>query len=104
MKNYKLVLFWVVSLSLEAYMIRCEVVWVNRNVTDSFRVGKDGCTNDKSVCTNVSATCQPDGLCLCSEGLPNFRNPTIEASHGRYLYGSTYGCMRNSEILVGVGK
>ena len=102
MKNYELVLVWVVSLSFEACMAGCEVVWVNRNVTDSFRVGEGGCANDTSVCTNVSATCQDDGSCLCDEGSPNFRNPVIERSHGRYMHGNTHGCIGNSEIRSGV--
>ena len=106
MTNYKVVLLWAVSLSFVVCITGCEVVWVKRNVTDGFRVGKGGCTNDTSVCTNVSATCQDDGSCLCSGVLPNFRNPIIyrEASVGKYLYGNTYGCIRNSESLTGVGK
>ena len=85
-------------------MTGCEVIWVNRNVNDSFRVGEAGCTSDTSVCTNFSATCEDDGSCLCNRGSPNFRNPIIESPHGRYSYGSTYGCILNSESLVGVGK
>ena len=99
--KYKWVLMWVVCLSFEAPITGCEVVWVNRNVNDSFRVGEGGCANDASVCTNVSATCQDDGSCLCDEGSPNFRNPIIEASDGKYMYGSTHGCIGNSEIRIG---
>ena len=104
--KYKGVLLWVVCLSFKVCMTGCEVIWVNRNANDSFRVGEAGCTNDTSVCSNVSATCQDDGSCLCSGVLPNFRNPIIyrEASVRKYLYGSTYGCIGNSESLAGVGK
>ena len=84
-------------------MTSCEVVLVNRNVTDSFRVGKDGCTNDPSLCTNISATCQSDGLCLCNKDSSNFRNPVIEIDNGNLVYGETYGCMGNDHILSGVG-
>jgi hypothetical protein len=52
-------------------MTGCEVVLVNRNVTDSFRVGKDGCTSDTSVCKS-NATCQPDGSCLCNSKRPSY--------------------------------
>ena len=67
---------WAVCLSFEAFMTGCEVVWVNRNVTDSIRAGKDGCTNDTSVCPS-HAECQADGSCLCDANNPNFRNPVI---------------------------
>ena len=59
-----------------------EVVLVNRNVTDSFRVGQDGCTNDKFVCPDFS-TCQSDGSCLCNFTRPNYRNPVIEMIDSR---------------------
>jgi hypothetical protein len=64
--KYTVVLVCVICLSFEVAVTGCKVVWVKRNVTDSFRVGKDGCTNDTSICRRSSATCQPDsGLCLC---------------------------------------
>jgi hypothetical protein len=37
---------WVIYLSYKMVMTGCEVVLVNRNVLDSFRVGKDGCTHN----------------------------------------------------------
>ena len=80
-------------------MTGCEVVWVNRNVTDSFRVGKDGCTNDTSVCPS-SSTCQTDsGLCLCSDIEPSFSNPD-----GRTSDGKIYGCASNHNIRSGAGE
>ena len=97
----KVVLLWVICLWYKVVMIGCEVVWVNRNVTDSFRVGQDGCTNDTSVCTNVFATCQDDGSCLCSSKSPSFRNPVIEVTGGKLMYGSSYGCIKNDNIRTG---
>ena len=74
-----------------------EVVLVKRNVRDSFGVGKDGCTNDPSVCKE-SATCQPDtGLCLCNEGLPNFVNLIEKCSPDQYC------CVQKSMIPYLVG-
>jgi hypothetical protein len=64
--KYTVVLVWVIYLSCKVVMTGCEVVLVNRNITDSFRVGEDGCTNDATVCTDFGATCQLDGLCLCN--------------------------------------
>ena len=84
-------------------MSGCEVVWVKRNVTDSFRVGKGGCTNDTSVCTNVSATCQDDGSCLCQSETPNYRNPVIKKLKD-FVYGDSYGCINKTLIRYGVGK
>ncbi|CAB4004021.1 Hypothetical predicted protein [Paramuricea clavata] len=81
----------------------CEVVLVNRNVKDSFRVGKDGCTNDASVCTS-SATCQSDGSCLCSGSKPNFSNPNIIVGGGRLEYGDSYGCVSSEYLRFGVGS
>ena len=101
--KYKAVLVWVICLSYKVVMTGGEVVLVNRNVTDSFRVGKDGCTNDTSVCTS-SATCQSDGLCLCNkDSFCNFRNPVFEIDNGNLVYGETYGCVRHDHILLGIG-
>ena len=77
----------------------CEVVSVNRNVVDSFYVGENGCTNDPSVCTTRSATCQPDGWCLCSSLRPTFWNPEIEIGYVNFD-----GCASNDLIRAGVGK
>ena len=88
-----LVLLWFICLSCKVFMTGCKVVWVNRNVTDSFRVGKDGCTNDTSVCPS-SSICQTDsGLCLCRDSEPNFRN-----SNGKP------GCFNNHNIRLGTGE
>jgi hypothetical protein len=98
--KYTVVLVWVTCLSCEVVMTGCEVVWVNRNVTDSFRVGKDGCTNDTSICRRSSATCQSDsGLCLCGVDQPNFRNPAVESSSDK-----VYGCISNDNIRTGFGE
>ena len=69
------VLLGFICLSCKVFITGCEVVWVNRNVTDSFCVGKDGCTNNTSVCPS-SSTCQTgSGLCLCRDSQPSFINP-----------------------------
>ena len=89
------VLLWVICLCCKVIMTNCDVVLVNRNVADSFRVGKDGCTNDTSVCPN-SATCHSDsGLCFCGQNQPNFRNPAAQIS------GKAYGCLSSSSIRFG---
>jgi hypothetical protein len=87
--KYTAVLVWVICLSCETVLTGCEVVLVNRNVTDSFRVGKDGCPNDTSVCKS-NATCQPDGSCLCNSKRPSYRNPVIEIKGSEIVYGNTY--------------
>ena len=88
---------WVIYLCYKVVMTAgCEVVLVNRNVTDSFRVGKNGCTNDERVCTS-SATCQSDGLCLCSADKPNFRNPAT-----RRVDDKSYGCLDSKSIRTGL--
>ena len=87
LSKYKVALLWVMYFSCEIVTIGAEVVLVNRNVTDSFRVGEDGCTNDSSVCPK-SSTCQPgSGLCLCGHKL-NFRNSE---------------CVDDEKILHGTG-
>ena len=94
--EYRVVLLWVTCLLFKVVLIRCQVTLVNRNVTDNFRVGKNGCTKDED-CTN-SAICQPDsGLCLCKSAKPNFRNPVMEN-------GTAYGCLQNDSIRIGVGE
>ena len=98
--KYTVVLVWLTCLSCEVVVTCCKVVLVNRNVTDSFRVGKNGCTNDKNICTQSSATCQPDsGLCLCGESEPNFRNPAVEIRTDK-----DYGCINNDNIRTGFGE
>ncbi|CAB4042024.1 Hypothetical predicted protein, partial [Paramuricea clavata] len=94
------VLVWVTCLSCKVVMTGCEVVLVNRNVTDSFRVGEDGCTNDPSVCTS-SATCQYDGSCLCNADKTNFRNPVIIANPS-FMYGDSSGCVSSEFMRSGV--
>ena len=73
----------------------CKRVLIHRNVTDTFRVGTNGCTNDPSICETRVATCQTNGRCLCGEDSPNFRNPLILESG---QYGQTYGCTKSESI------
>ncbi len=97
----KVLLLGVICLTYKVVMTGGEVVSVNRNVTDNFRVGESGCTNDTSVCTNVSATCRKsDGSCLCNSTRPNFRNPIITANT---TYGDTYGCVDKFPMRFRVG-
>jgi hypothetical protein len=96
--KFTLVLVWVIYLSDKMVMTGCEVILVNRNALDSFRVGKDGCKFDTSVCTS-HAKCQSDGSCLCSDDEPNFRNPRTKAGDGK-----DYGCLDSDSIRAGVGK
>ena len=93
--GYNVVLMCVICLSYKVVLNSCEVVLVHRNVTDSFRVGKDGCRSDSKVCPSLS-TCLPDsGLCLCGS-LLNFLNPDVKNVNG-------YKCVRGKDIRVGVG-
>ncbi|CAB4008248.1 Hypothetical predicted protein [Paramuricea clavata] len=94
--KYTVVLVWVIYLCYKVVITGCEVVLVNRNVTDSFRFGKDGCTNDERVCTS-SATCQSDGSCLCSADKPNFRNPATRSGVDK-----SYGCLDSESIRFGL--
>ncbi|CAB4026456.1 Hypothetical predicted protein, partial [Paramuricea clavata] len=93
-----MLLVWVIYLSYKIVLTGCEVILVNRNGLDSFRVGKDGCKLDTSVCTSP-ATCQSDKSCLCSDDEPNFRNPRTRAGDGK-----NYGCLDSESIRAGVGK
>ena len=82
-----------------------EVVWVKRNLTDSFFVGKDGCKKNPRICTARSALCQADGSCLCTSLRPTFRNPIIEVNSGKMVYHkNSFGCINNQYIRFGVGK
>jgi hypothetical protein len=96
--KFTVVLVWVIYLSYKMILTGCEVVLVNRNVQDRFRVGKDGCKFDTSVCTN-RAKCQSDGSCLCSDDEPDFRNPHTRAGDDK-----DYGCLDSGSIRKGVGK
>ena len=82
-------------------MSSCQELVVNRNVTDTFRVGDVGCKNDSSICTTRAAICQTDGSCFCNEDSPNFRNPVIERFD---KYGETFGCVKSEYILDRVGE
>ena len=88
----------------------CRVSLLTRNVTDSFRVGEEGCKGDQSICTSVQASCQENGLCLCKEEYPHFRNPTIiksaKGNNYPFGYGDTYGCVGKELIksYLGVGE
>lgn len=105
LSNYKVLLRITICLSYEVLMTRCEVVWVNRSITDSFRVGKDGCTNNASVCNLTHAVCQADGSCLCNSTKPNFRNPSLKLlkNSSKVVSTDTYGCT-DSAVLRLEGK
>ena len=72
-----MVLLCGVCLSFKVVMTSYKVVCVSRNERDSFRVGKEDCTNNVNIC-NSSATCQADGLCLC---------------------GNAFGCVQNDKFF-----
>ena len=93
----KVMLLWAVCSMHKVVVSSNEVVLVERNITDSFRIGKDGCRSDTSVCPS-SATCQPDtGLCLCKKDSPHFLDHV-----GENL--SQYGCERTKNIRHHIGK
>ena len=97
--KYRVVLSWIVCLLFKVVSVRCEVTSVNRNVTDSFRVGENGCRIDAncSLSTTYTATCQSDsGLCLCMDGQPNFLFYD--------LAGVDYQCVKSWIIRVGFGE
>ncbi|CAB3995087.1 Hypothetical predicted protein [Paramuricea clavata] len=98
----QVVLVWLICLSCKVVVTGCEVVWINRNVTDSFRVGKNGCTNDTSVCKS-NATCQSNGSCLCNPKRPTYRNPII-VNGSKIVHGDSYGCIDNEIIRFGAGN
>jgi hypothetical protein len=103
----QVVLVWLICLSCKVVVTGCEVVWVNRNVTDSFRVGKNGCTNDTSVCTRRNASRQSDGSCLCNSESLSYRNrhPVLETNGSEIVYGDSYGCIDNEMLRrFGAGK
>jgi hypothetical protein len=96
--KYKLVLVGVIYLSCKVVLTGCEVVWVNRNVRDSFLVGKDGCMYDSKVCTNFDARCtKPAGVCLCGSK-PNYRNPRPKDKD------KGYGCLDSHNMRTGIGE
>ena len=75
------------------------MVSVKRNVLDSFLVGENGCRDESSVCTTRSATCQPDGWCLCRSSRPTFWKSATTTGYGR-----VDGCVSNDYVRAGVGK
>ena len=96
--QHTVVSLWVISLLLKVVLLRCEVVLVNRNAIDSFRVGKDGCTNNTADICTMSARCQADsGLCICHREQPNFQlNPSKNGTE-------VYECRTSDDIQAGVG-
>ena len=96
--KYKVILLWTIcSTYLKSVTSRNEVVLVNRDVTDSYLVGKDGCRNNANVCSR-SATCQPEsGLCLCNESSPNFVNHVENSC-------SEYSCIKPIHIDKYIGE
>ena len=88
------VIYFICQLSLSD----CEVTWVTRNYTDSFRIGQDRRLNDTNVCT-TTASCQNDGSCLCNKDKPHFRNPIIIVSGGSLSFGNSYGCITRQYVV-----
>ena len=96
------VFFYIVS---EVTLSSCDVVFVDRNVTDRFFVGKDGCKKNPRICMTRSALCQADGWCLCTSLRPTFRNPIVEVNSGKMVHRNySFGCVNNQYIRFGVGK
>ena len=93
----KVVLLFTICSTYKGIASSDEVVLVERNVTDSFRVGNDGCRNNASVCTSFAATCRPDtGLCFCNKNSPNFVNHIKKISREYY-------CAPNNAISYLIG-
>jgi hypothetical protein len=89
-----MVLMWVIYLFYKMVLTGCEVVLVNRDLLDSFRVGKDGCKHDTSVCTNFDARCtKPGGQCLCTVFKPNYINPRTRAGDDK-----GHGCVDSTAL------
>ena len=99
--KYKVVFAWVICLSYKMVLTGCEVgFWVNRDLLDSFHVGKDGCTYDSSVCANSHARCiKRGGECLCNVFKPNFRNSTTRPGVDK-----SYGCLSSETMRAGIGE
>lgn len=95
--RHKVMFLWSLCLSYKVIMTGSEVTFVNRSVTDSFFIGKDGCVKNGSVCTS-SATCHSHGSCVCNAGTPNFRR----TSDRTLEYGESYGCLENLYVRNGV--
>ena len=89
-----MVLLCGVCLSFKVVMTSYKVVCVSRNERDSFRVGKENCTNNVNIC-NSSATCQDNGLCLC-----NSNAPTLSVNKS-LTNGNAFGCVQNNKFLKG---
>jgi hypothetical protein len=58
------VLLWVICLSCKVVMTGCEVVLVNRNIIDSFRVGEDGCRK-VTLFVRISVQVVNQMICVC---------------------------------------
>ena len=95
--KYAVMLLWSICMTFKVVASSKKVVLVNRNVKDSFRVGKDGCSNNTNVCTR-SATCQAEsGLCLCKNDSPNFVNGVVKSP-------SEFACVTNEDMYKYFGK
>ncbi len=101
--QYKVVFVFVICLSYNVATSAREVILVNRNVTDSFYVGKYGCRNNAGVCMSFATCRHSDGLCLCNKASPNFRNPTIVIA-GSLKYGNTFGCLSGSYVRRNISE
>ena len=89
--KYRVVLLYVVCFLFKVVLIHCQVTFVNRNVTDSFRVSKKGCSHNMDC---PGSLCQlGSSVCLCKDDRPNFLNHSTE-----------YRCLPSENIRAGTGK
>ena len=93
--SFALVCFWLAGMVLSS----SEVVLVNRNQIDSFRVGKDGCKNDNNICSTSAICRMSDGFCQCKSNTPTYRKFILNTNG---LKGLVYGCVSNS--LIGLSS
>ena len=89
--SFAFISFWLGGMGLSS----SEVVLVNRNKIDSFRVGKDGCTNDTNICPTSSFCRMSDGFCQCTSSRPTYQTFSLNTNGVR---GLVYGCVSDSLI------
>ena len=97
--SFALISFWLGGMAL----CSSEVVLVNRDEIDSFRVGRDGCKSNtmspNDVCP-TSANCRmPEGICECDSSRPTYRKFILNTNG---LKGLVYGCVNDS--LIGLSS
>ena len=96
--SIKVFCYGVIYFLCQVALSDCEVTWVTRNDTDSFRIDYDGCLKDVNVCTRT-ASCQNDGSCLCNKHEPYFRNPIIISGGSNLSFGNSYGCITRQYVV-----